>query len=329
LNTLAGWTPNASAASDPNDGADGSWSYSWVRKVIRPPTRTAIAGVDPFTAVIVPRRRRVLGSSSRPAPTGGSDLSQSGERGQTGVVRPVHDLLAGLVRSYLFEGLTPDDIAPLAATATTRALVRDERLCHMGDPADEIWVVLSGEVKDSVVDAEGYEVIHFVHGPGMTLGEPGFFSVERTRIVEVIAVESSTLIRLDRRDLAPFMDRHPSVKDRVLEALASNSRWQTTMISSAARRPLADRLILRLLELAESSPELASGEAVTPKISQSTLASMVGVSRENINRALAVLATDGAIRQEAGRYVLVDEERLRREISRDWPLAGRRDRRVD
>jgi CRP/FNR family transcriptional regulator, cyclic AMP receptor protein len=245
-----------------------------------------------------------------------------------GTARAGHDRLAGLRRSYLFEDLTTDQIAPLAATATTRALVRGERLCHLGDQANEIWVVLSGEVKDSVVDAEGFEVIHFVHGPGMTLGEPGFFAVERTRIVEVVAVEPSTVIRLDRRDLVPFMAKHPQVKDRVLEALASNTRWQTTMITSAARRPLNDRLILRLLELAESSPQSNSGGAITPKISQSTLAAMVGVSRENVNRALSALTADGSIRQEGGRYVLVDEERLRREVARDWPLAGRRDRRA-
>jgi CRP/FNR family transcriptional regulator, cyclic AMP receptor protein len=244
-------------------------------------------------------------------------------------VLPVQDVLAGLAKSYLFEDLTRDDLAPLAAVSPTRAFVRDERLCHMGDPAEEIWVILSGEVKDAVVDADGFEVIHFVHGPGMTLGEPGFFCVERTRIVEVIALKPTVVIVLRRRDLAPFMDQHPSVKDRVLEALASNSRWQTTMISAAARRSLADRLILRLFELAESSPEHGSGEAITPRISQSTLAAMVGVSRENINRALAVLSQEGAIRQEDGRYVLVAEDRLRREISRDWPLAGRRDRRVE
>lgn len=221
-------------------------------------------------------------------------------------VRPVHDVFVGLSRSYLFEDLTPDELRPLAASATTRALVRGERLCHLGDPADEIWVVLSGEVKDSAVDAEGYEVIHFVHGPGMTLGEPGFFAVERTRIVEVIAVVPSTIIRLDRRDLTPFMARHPSVKDRVLETLASNSRWQTTVISSAARRTLTDRLILRLLELAEPSPQSSSGEAITPKISQSTLAAMIGVSRENVNRALAALAVEGAIRQPGASWADLD-----------------------
>lgn len=193
-------------------------------------------------------------------------------------MRAVADVLAGLRRSYLFEDLTLEEIAPLAAVSGVRTLVRGEALCHPGDPADEIWVVLSGEVKDAVADADGYEVIHFIHGPGMTLGEPGYFAVERTRILEIIAIQPSTLIRLERDHLTPFMDRHPQVKDRVLEALASNTRWQTTMITSAATRPLTERLILRLLELSESSPAGRDGAATTPKISQSTLASMIGVS---------------------------------------------------
>jgi len=114
----------------------------------------------------------------------------------------------------------------------------------------------------------------------------------------------------------------------VLERLASDTRWQTTMISSLLSRSLTDRLVLRLLELVDSSPEGRAALSMTPKISQSTLAAMVGVSRENVNRALSALAAQGSIRQENGRYVLVDEERLRRDLARDWPLAGRRDRRL-
>jgi CRP/FNR family cyclic AMP-dependent transcriptional regulator len=248
------------------------------------------------------------------------------------IVKLVHvnqgdDFLAGLSRSYLFEGLTSEQLESLPTT--TLRVGRGESVMHVGDPADEILVVLSGELKSFVTDADGYEVVHFVHGPGMTVGEPGYFSVERTRIVEVVAVVPSVVIRIHRRDLTPFMEPHSSVKDRALEGLASNTRWQTTMISSLATRPLTDRLVLRLLELVDSSPERLPGEAVTPKISQSTLAAMIGVSRENVNRALAVLMAGGAIRQENGRYVLVDEARLRREVSRDWPLAARRDRRTD
>jgi CRP-like cAMP-binding protein len=100
------------------------------------------------------------------------------------------------------------------------------------------------------------------------------------------------------------------------------------MISSLLSRSLTDRLLLRLLELVEASPERRAGVAATPKISQSTLAAMVGVSRENANRALSALASDGAIRQDNGRYLVVDEARLRRELARDWPLAQPRDHRL-
>jgi CRP/FNR family transcriptional regulator, cyclic AMP receptor protein len=244
-------------------------------------------------------------------------------------VRQDHDILAGLSRSYLFEGMTRDQIEPLAAVTQVRELVRGEHLCHIGEPADEVFVVMTGEVKGYVVDADGDEVIHSLHGPGMTLGEQGYFAAERVRIVAVVAVVPSTVLRLDRRALAPFLEQNTIVKDRVLERLASNSRWQTMVISSLATRPLTERLVLRLLELVDSSPESVAGRAATPKISQSNLAAMVGVSRENVNRALAVLISDGAIRQEGGRYVLVDEERLRQRVASDWPLAARRDRRID
>jgi CRP/FNR family transcriptional regulator, cyclic AMP receptor protein len=249
--------------------------------------------------------------------------------GTLSAVRSVDDVSVGLTRSYLFEDLTAEQLGPLAKSVRTRALVRNECLCCPGDSAEELWVVLSGELKAYVVDSEGNEVVHAVLGPGMTTGEPGYFSDERTRILFVAAIKATAVIVLGRRQLDPFMADYPVIKDRVLAAVATTSRWQTAMLSSAARRPLRDRLILRLLELVDASPERTSGHAVTPKISQSTLAGMIGVSRENVNRALAALAIDGAIRQEEGRYVLVDEDRLRREMSRDWPLPARRDRRTE
>ena len=68
---------------------------------------------------------------------------------------------------------------------------------------------------------------------------------------------------------------------------------------------------------------------MTPKISQSTLAAMVGVSRENVNRTLSALAADGTIRIQAGSYVLPALERLREEISDGLPILDARNRRVD
>jgi CRP-like cAMP-binding protein len=119
------------------------------------------------------------------------------------------EVLGWLSRSYLFEGLTAEEVGPLAEVATTRRLGRGEVVVRVGDRADELYVVAVGEVKDSVVDTDGEEVVHFLHGPGMTFGEPGFFAVEHRRIVQVVATVPSVLVRLDRRHLVPFMNRYP------------------------------------------------------------------------------------------------------------------------
>jgi CRP-like cAMP-binding protein len=238
----------------------------------------------------------------------------------TDAVQTRQVVLDGLARSYLFDAVTRDELAPLAETATTRTLVRGEFLWHPGDPANELYVVSSGEVKAFLTGSNGEELVHLMHGPGMTLGEPGYFSIERTRSVADMAVAPTVVIRLDRRELEPFMRRHPQVKDRALEGLAGMLRWYGGVVMALEMRPLRDRIVQRLLDLVDE--RLDGGEARTASISQSTLAGMTGVSRENVNRALAALMSDGTIRRDGARYVLVDEARLRADIARDWPVPG-------
>jgi CRP/FNR family transcriptional regulator, cyclic AMP receptor protein len=235
------------------------------------------------------------------------------------------DIVAALTRSYLFGALPGDVIAALAATATVRRLSRNEALFEPGDAADEIYVVTAGQLKDSVINLDGDEVVHFVSEPGMTLGEPGYFAVERDRMVRVTATVPAEVICLHRRQLDPVFAAHPVLKDRVLERLASNTRLQANLFAALATRPLSDRIVLRLLELVDSNRGTGEGPARTPRISQATLAAMVGVSRENVNRALSALVTEGLIRREGGAYVLVDEAALRRLVARDFHPVRPRD----
>ena len=241
-------------------------------------------------------------------------------------MRHGHDALRVLSRSYLFEGLSAETLAPLAAVATSRSLVRGEHLWHPDDPANELYVVASGEMKSYLSGPNGEELVHLLHGPGMTVGEPGYFSVERMRSVANVATAPAVVIRLDRRDLDPFMHRNTSTLDRALEGLAGIARWYGNRVMALELRPLRDRILLWLLDLVESSAS-GDGRAVTAAVSQTTLAAMTGVSRENVNRALAGLMADGTLRREGNRYVLVDEQRLRAEVARDWPVPWSRDRR--
>ena len=235
------------------------------------------------------------------------------------------DIVAALTDSYLFGALPGDAIAALAATATVRRLSRNQALFEPGDAADEIYVVMRGQLKDSMINLDGDEVVHFVFDPGKTVGEPGYFATERDRMVRLTATVPTEVVCLHRCYLDTVFADHPVLKDRVLERLASNARLQANMFAALATRPLADRLVLRLLELVESNRGTGDGPARTPNISQATLAAMVGVSRENVNRALSALMTEGLIRRDGGGYVLVDEAALREVVARDFHAAQPRD----
>jgi CRP-like cAMP-binding protein len=91
------------------------------------------------------------------------------------------------------------------------------------------------------------------------------------------------------------------------------------MFLTLARRSLAERVLLRLLDLAETSGSSDARLATTPRLSQSTIASMVGASRENVNRAVAALTADGTLRTAGGRYEIHEPDRVRRRIVTDWP----------
>ena len=84
-------------------------------------------------------------------------------------------------------------------------------------------------------------------------------------------------------------------------------------------------MLLRLLDLAETNDLWARETALAPRLSQATLAAMIGASWENVNRALAALTAAGTLRIVGGRYAVVDPDGVRCAIIDGWPLPPRPD----
>jgi CRP-like cAMP-binding protein len=88
------------------------------------------------------------------------------------------------------------------------------------------------------VTEDGDELGHSFYGPGMVLGEPGYFAAERNRIMAIAAVEPTTVLVLGRTALEPFLRRHPEVVTRVIEGLASVTRTQNRLRLCVGLEPL-------------------------------------------------------------------------------------------
>src|SRR5439155_27107211 len=114
---------------------------------------------------------------------------RSGHAHNARVGPPDLDRISLLLGTYLFEVLSPVELEPLARSATIRRTTRGEYVYHVDDAADEIYLVVSGQLKDSIVTDDGDELVHTFFGPGMLIGEPGFFAVEKNCVMAVVAVE--------------------------------------------------------------------------------------------------------------------------------------------
>ena len=78
---------------------------------------------------------------------------------------PVEDRVAILLSTYLFEGLAPAALEPLARSSMIRRVARGEYVFRVGDRADLLYVVASGQVKDSIVTEDGDEIVHSSSAP--------------------------------------------------------------------------------------------------------------------------------------------------------------------
>jgi CRP-like cAMP-binding protein len=222
------------------------------------------------------------------------------------------EALDALARTPLFQGVPPERLAFLAPRLRRETFKRGSIVYLEGDPSDVIQIVIGGCVKISKVSADGGEIIIMFARPGDTCGLPAALVDGARRATQGEATEDSVLLALDRESLYELLEREPLVMRRVLENVASMARFELDAHSGVAFLDLPARVAMKLLDLAEEFGEPADGGTrIARRVSQRDLAGMVAASREKVNRVLAGLVEEGAIRQEAGHITILDPARLR------------------
>lgn len=209
-----------------------------------------------------------------------------------------------LGRSRLFDRVDGDDLVALAREARWRKYAGDSYLFREGDPADHLLVIASGEVKISRATEAGSEVVFAILGAGSALGELGALEEGADRSADAKALTETECLVIYRPALVKFLTAHPAAMWGVLNVLTTYIRTKDEAFVDLAVRDIPGRVARKLLELAGAEKSLA--------ISQSTLAGMVGASRENVNRALSRFASLGYIDLDRGRITLLKPEELRR-----------------
>jgi CRP-like cAMP-binding protein len=226
-----------------------------------------------------------------------------------------------LLATDLFQDLALAAVEALLPAVKRHRLERGAYFYRVGEPSVQLWLLISGQAKQSMPSPDGDETVLDVVLPGQLFGLPGLFSSTNHRVGGTVATQPSTALSIERDALLAFLERHPPAARRTLARLADLAREYAQAMMLAAHEDLGGRVARRLLDLAEiHGEEVADGIRIGARVPQETLGAMVGATRARVNRALADLAADGHIRVEARAITLLDPARLR-QAHPDWSGA--------
>ncbi len=212
-----------------------------------------------------------------------------------------------------FAGLDPDALGRVAAGTRARRFRRGEVIFHVGDPGDALFIIVSGEVKISLPSEAGDEAILVRLSKGDVFGELALLdgAARSATATALTAVETVVLPRDRFRDL---IANEPIVRDALLASLAAELRRLTTHVEELHFLDITGRLAACLVRLAADGGTPLPDDAIQLKTSltQGDLASMVGSTRQSVNKLLRQFTDDGYLRLERDAIVVIDLEGLAR-----------------
>jgi CRP/FNR family transcriptional regulator, cyclic AMP receptor protein len=213
--------------------------------------------------------------------------------------------LAILRRHSLFGQLSPAMIEHLGSYMQRRRLPRGTVIFAKGDPGTGLMGVLAGEVKISVLSADGREIVLTTMHEGDIFGEIALLD-GHPRTADATAIADCELMVIERRDFIPFLHSQPDVTLQIIEILCSRLRRTTEQVQDVTFLNLPTRLAKTLLRLTAERP----GSAPKVAITQREISQIIGRSRESTNKQLRSWAKHGLIRLQRRAVVILRPDKL-------------------
>jgi CRP-like cAMP-binding protein len=184
-------------------------------------------------------------------------------------------------------------------------------ICTEGEPATHVFILMSGWVKVTAVTGEGQESVLALRGQGEIIGELGEMSGYRTATIQAVDVVQSLLVPHQR--FGSFLEAHPDA-DRAYRRLITQ-RWgeASSMLLRRSTTTGPQRLAGLLVDLvSRHGTQTPNGTHIEMPLSQEELASLAGMSRSTLARALANWRSRGFVRTGYRQITVIDTENLRR-----------------
>ena len=169
----------------------------------------------------------------------------------------------------------------IAAGKSVREHQAEDSIFLQGDPADAVFYILTGKVKLTVVSTSGKEAV-IAYLPEKSFFGEGAIAGQQLRISTASALQSCTIVRIEKTVMLGLLQREPEFSEQFLSHLLSrNLRMEADLVDhlfNSSEKRLA-RLLLMMANIGEDSKPVPA----IAKISQETLAEMIGTTRSRVS----------------------------------------------
>jgi CRP/FNR family transcriptional regulator, cyclic AMP receptor protein len=196
---------------------------------------------------------------------------------------------------------------------------KDEKIFAQGQPADAVFYIQEGKVKVSVLSERGKEAVVALHGSAEFFGE-GCLTGQPLRLATVSAMTECTIMRIDKAAMVSTLRDEPKLSEVFIAyILARNARVEEDLVDQLFNS--SEKRLARVLLLMANFGKEGDTQPIIPKISQETLAEIVGTTRARVStfmnkfRELGFINYNGSIEVHSSllNVVLHDRPQIRRD----------------
>ena len=192
-------------------------------------------------------------------------------------------------------------VSKVANGKSTREFRAKQSVFVQGDPADAVFFLQKGKVKLTVVSTRGKEAVIGVLEPGSFFGE-GCLAGQPRRMSTASALEPATIIRVTKTAMIKLLHRQPEFAELFTAYLLSrNARIEEDLVDQLFNS--SEKRLARILLLLAHFGKEPRPETVIPKVSQETLAAMVGTTRARVSYFMNRFRKMGFIHYNGGLQV--------------------------
>jgi CRP/FNR family transcriptional regulator, cyclic AMP receptor protein len=215
----------------------------------------------------------------------------------------------------IFAGLDQRALSELANRLTRRVFAEGMTIFHRGSQGQNLYIVRYGGVRIFLFSNSGRQMSLNYIRPGECFGEISLID-GRTRSAGAITTEKTETLILRRQDFLDHIQKHPQTANHIMELLCARLRQSTDNAQRMVFLDARSRIIVKLLEMVDQNiVQNSDGEMPDLCISQTELATWVGIRREGVNRILSDMRCQGLVHIDKQIITIANEAALRAQLN--------------